>query len=246
MFDVTLNVLSSPAPTKVNSIVPSVDKVKYSSAAACVTFMRLIDPNPLPVTPTIPPRVDADGLAAAVRVTVPLFKPEDGVTVSQVRLLLTDQLVFDVTLNVLFSPTATKFSADSDKLKVAATPACVIAMVCGVNPVPLTVIVAVRGNADGLASAVTVIVPVFVPDDAERVSHVAVPLLTVQFVLDVTVNELFPPAARKLSVAVDTVNDSNLACVTSTVREMPSPVTVISVGDTVRKSGTPACFTSMT
>ena len=110
---------------------------------------------------------------------------------------------------------------------------------------PLTVIVAVRGNADGLASAVTVIVPVFVPDDAERVSHVAVPMLTVQFVLDVTVNELFPPAARKLSVAVDTVNDSNLACVTSTVREMPSPVTVISVGDTVRKSGTPACFTSI-
>ena len=64
-------------------------------------------------------------------------------------------------------------------------------------------------------------------DNGLTVSQDGMPVI-VQLVFDVTVNVLFPPVPAKLSVTGDTVKDSNLACVTATVRVMPSPVTVIS------------------
>ena len=52
---------------------------------------------------------------------------------------------------------------------------------------PLTVMIALRSNVEKLSEAVYETVPSLEPEDGETVSHSA-SLLTVQFVLEVTVN----------------------------------------------------------
>ena len=61
-------------------------------------------------------------LAVALTVTIPLFVPEDGETVSHVSLLPTVQFVFEVMSNVIFSAVEAKLSevADTVKLGLAA------------------------------------------------------------------------------------------------------------------------------
>ena len=104
--------------------------------------------------------------------------------------------------------------ADNIKLGLAALPDCVTLMVCTVTPVPLTVIVAVRCVVPVLAAAVTVTVPLFVPEDGETVSHVSL-LPTVQFVFEVMLNDCCPAVEVKLSVFVDNTNDGEVPiCVT--------------------------------
>lgn len=124
-------------------------------------------------------------LAAAVTVTVPLLLPEVGDIFAQSPLQLTVQLILDVTVNVSASPAAAKLSGSNemDKAGVGAA-ACVTLTVRAVTPVPLTVIVAVRGVVAVLEVVVTVIVPLLLPEVGVMVAQAA-SLFTVQLVLDV-------------------------------------------------------------
>ena len=81
--------------------------------------------------------------------------------------------------------------------------ACVTLMVCVVTPIPLTVIVAVRGVVAILAVVVTVTVPLLLPEVEVTVAQVA-SLLTVQSVLDVILNDFCSPAEVTFSEFVET------------------------------------------
>ena len=70
-------------------------------------------------------------------------------------------------------------------------PACVTVMFL-VAPPPVTVIVADREEVDVLALALTLTDRLPVPEAGDTVSHDALPLLTVQLVLDVTENDFDP------------------------------------------------------
>lgn len=63
--------------------------------------------------------------------------------------------------------------------------------------------VAVREEALALTAAVTVIVPLFEPEAGETDSHVGELLLTVQFVLEMIVNDCCWPVDGKLIEVVD-------------------------------------------
>jgi len=137
-------------------------------------------------------RAEAPVFAEAVTVTVPLFEPETGETVSHVgSLLLTVQDVLEVIVNVCCCPSAAKFKVFGDTVRVGfVVPAtCVTLIVRVVTPVPFIVTMAFRAVLYGFAAAVTVTVPLFAPEAGETVSHVGSLLLTVQAVLDEIVND---------------------------------------------------------
>jgi len=67
------------------------------------------------------------------------------------------------------------------------------------------VIVAVLWDVDEFVAAVTVIVPLLEPEEGETVIHEAVPLLTVQLVLEEIVKDFCSPKDEKLSEDVETV-----------------------------------------
>ena len=102
--------------------------------------------------------------------------------------------------------------------------------IIGVEPVELTVTVAVRAVSAGFAAAVTVIVLSFEPEVWERLSHAA-SSLTVQLTLDVILNACRSPAAAKPSVLGVTVrkrSKTTPVCVTLTVTyPAPAPFIVI-------------------
>ena len=168
---------------------------------ACVTLI-VCEVTPVALTVTITVRSLVVVLAAAVKVTVPSPLPEAGDTVNHTALLLTVQLVLDVTVHVFCSPPAIKLNDDGETIRVGA--ACVTLMVCEVTPVPLTVTVAVRWLAVVLAAAVKVTVPSPLPEAGAIVSHAAL-LLTVQLVLDVTVHVFCSLLAIKLNDDGETV-----------------------------------------
>ena len=90
-----------------------------------------------------------------------------------------------------------------------------VTLIVRVVPPPLIVIVAVREDVEGLAAAVTVTEPLFIPEEGETVSHVAEPRLTVQFMLDVTSNVCCSLLFEKFIEARDMDNDGvNPDCVT--------------------------------
>jgi hypothetical protein len=94
----------------------------------------------------------------------------------------------------------------------------------------VNVIIAVR-CAPVFAAAVTVAVPLALPEDGDTVAQEASELTAVQYMPDVTVTVPVPPEAAKSNVAGETVREAagvSAACVTLTVRSMPpSPVKVI-------------------
>ena len=108
---------------------------------------------------------------------------------------------------------------------------CVTLIVCVVTPVPLTVIDAVSGLVVVLAAAVTVIVPLLLPDAGDTVSQDALPLSTVQFVLEVILNVFCSPSKTKLSEDSETVKvgvEVPAICMTLSVFAVtPVPLTVI-------------------
>ena len=146
---------------------------------------------PPPLTVSVADRWVDDELLEAVTVIVPLEESEDGEMVShdsEPELLLTFQLTFDVTVTGFDSPEWIKLKEDGETSKLGAF--CVTLIVCGITPGRLlsTVMVADRSDDDVLVAAVTVIVPLFVPDDGDTVSHEAL-LLTDQLILDEIVND---------------------------------------------------------
>jgi len=132
-------------------------------------------------------RWDDDELEEAVTVTIPLLEPDSGDTVSHVAaLLLTVQLILEATVNVFCSPDARNSRDVSDTVKTGATPICVTLMVCELTPCTLllTVMVAVREAVIVLAVAVTVIMPLFVPEEDDTVSQDEASLPTVHLSLE--------------------------------------------------------------
>jgi hypothetical protein len=162
--------------------------------------------TPAAFTVTMPVRDDADVLALTLTVTVPLLLPPPGPTVNHETLAPSVHSVLDVTVNVFSSPAAVKSSEEAETervgLGVDVADAWVIVIVFTSTPVALTLMVAARNDADVLASAATVTVPLLLPDAGVMVNHATL-ALTVQFVLDVTVNVFSSPAAAKSRVGVD-------------------------------------------
>ena len=173
---------------------------------------------PPPVTVMVAARWEVDVLTVAVTFIVALFEPEEGNTVSHVAVsLLTFQFVLDRILNVLCWPDDVKLKEDSDTFSVTAVPACVTLMVC-VLPLPVTVMIAVRSELDVLVAAVTMIVPLLEPEDGDTVNQDEAPLLTLQLMFDVIVNDFCSPTLVKIREVVDTDKDNSApACVTSMV-----------------------------
>jgi len=134
-------------------------------------------------------------LASTVRVIVAVFEPFSGETVSQGALSVIVHDVLDVMLNVPveFASSATD-TADVDKFRYAAEPSWFTVTVCGVSPLPVTVMVAVREDAEELATAVTVIVASFEPLSLDKVSQAASSEILHE-VFDVMVNVPVDPAA---------------------------------------------------
>ena len=196
--------------------------------ANCDTSMVRVMPPPVTVTVAVLELVPV--LAAAVTVIVALPEPDDWDTVSQVAdPLLTVQFVLEVMLNVFCSCPEEKLSevSDTDRAGVGG-PACVT-LIFSVFPAPVTVTVPIRSAEALLAAAVTVMVALFEPEDCESVSHVYDPLLTVQFVLEVTVNVFDSPDSAKFSEVADTdrVGVALPDCVMSRVFVIPPPLTVM-------------------
>ena len=127
----------------------------------------------------------------AVTVTVPLFVPEVGETVSQeAEPLLTVQLVLEETVKVFCSPENKKLNEDDDKVNSFSP--CVMLMSRDIPP-PLTVMVASRLVSDELLVDVTVIVPLFEPEEEESVNQVAPFRVMLQLMLEVMVNAFCSP-----------------------------------------------------
>ena len=104
------------------------DTVSVGVAPACVTLM-VCAVTPVPLTVIVAVRCVVPVLAAAVTVTVPLFVPVDGETVSHVSLLPTVQFVFEVMLNDCCPATVVKLSVFVDKTSDGEVPICVTLMV---------------------------------------------------------------------------------------------------------------------
>ena len=112
--------------------------------------------------------------------TEPLFDPEDREAQSHDSLLSTVQLVFEIMLNVLLLLLLppSKFIEDSDTVNTGTNSSCVTLTV-SVFPPAVIVIVPVRGDAEVLDAATTVIVRIFAPEVGDTVNQVASPLLMV-------------------------------------------------------------------
>ena len=161
-----------------------------------------------PLTVIVAVRCEAEVLAVFATVIVALFDPDDGETVSHVSELCTVQLILDEMVNVLFPAADVKLNEPVDKDKDGTKASCVTSTVRVTSP-PLTVIVAVRGDVNVLAAAVTVIVPLFLPEVGETVSHVSA-LCTSQLMSDSMLNDFCPEEDEKLNEVADTLK-GNLA-----------------------------------
>ena len=96
------------------------------------------------------------------------------------------------------------------------------------NPLPLTVIVAVRWEDDVLALAVTVIVLLFEPEDIESENQVAPFRKIVQLVLEVIVNVFDSFEDEKFNEEGDTDKVIGTpVCVTFISRVILPPLTVM-------------------
>ena len=200
-LEVMENVFCSPEGVKLRDFGET-DSV---GGAACVTPMVLV--MPLTLTVMFAVRCDSVVLALAVAVTVPLFVPEAGVTVSHdVALLLADQPALEVMVKECCSPEDAKSNEVGETVRVADPAACDTAMVCSGTPVTslLTVIVAVRPAVVVLALAVTDMAPLFVPADCDTVSQLEASLLTLHRSLELTVNSCCSPSAAKFRAVVVT------------------------------------------
>ena len=228
VLEAIVNDCCSPAAEKSIEVV-EMYRAGVSVAATCCVMLTVRDDTPDPLTVTVAVREEAPVLAAAVMVTVPLFEPLAGETVSHEASLPTSQLVFELMLNDCCSPAAEKSRDVTDTVRagVAAAASCVMLIVFDDTPVPLTTTVVVLWVAPVLTAAVNLTVPSLAPDDGETVSHEAL-LRTFQLMLALTVRDCCSPAELKLNGAVDTSNDGvNASCVMLTVLDpAPRPITV--------------------
>ena len=180
--------------------------------------------TPVPVTVIVAVRCVVFVLAVAETDTGLLFAPVVGDTVSHDSLLLTDQLMFDVISNVLFSAADAKLSEPAETVRVGVAPACVTLMVWFGKPVLLTVIIAVRKVVLVLAAVVTTTVPISAPLLGAMVSQDDASCSTDQLVLDSTTNDFSPPEDANSIALSDTDNvlaDSTIL-VSQAVQTIPS------------------------
>jgi hypothetical protein len=178
---VMLNVAVLLAPALIVNVAGETDKL----GIACVIEIVWVG-TPAAVTVTSAVRATALVLAVTVKVIVPLFDPEAGLTVSHVPELDTLHPVLEVMLNVavLLAPAfIVNVAGETDKLGIA----CVTVIVWIGTPAAVTFTVVVRATALVLAVAVKVTVPLFDPEAGLTVSHVP-ELDTLHPVLEVMLN----------------------------------------------------------
>ena len=183
----------------------AVDSVRIEDAPACVTLM-VCAVTPVPLTVIVAVRCVVFEFAVAETDTELLFAPVAGETVSHDSLLLTDQLMFDVISNVLFSAADAKLSEDVVTVRFGVAPACVTLMVWFGKPILLTVIIAVREVVLVLAEVVTTTVPISAPLLGAMASQDDALCSTDQLVFDSTTNDFSPPEDAKSNALSDTDN----------------------------------------
>jgi len=200
----------------------AVDSVRIEDAPACDTLMvRAVTPVPLTVIVAV--RCVVLEFAVAETDTELLFAPVAGETVSHASLLLTDQLMFDVISNDLFSAAEAKLSEPAETVRVGVAPACVTLIVWFGKPVLLTVIIAVREVVLVLAAVVTTTVPISVPLFGAIVSQDDASCSTDQFVLDSITNDFSPPEyANSIALSdTDNVFTGSVTLVSQAVQTIP-------------------------
>ena len=175
------------------------------------------------VTVTVPERDDDPVLALTDTVTLRLPLPEEGDTVIHDADLLTDQFVLEVTENDLLPDVFEKLNDEGETDTVDEAAAC-DTLTVRVRFPAVTVIVPVREEVEVLADAVILTLPLFEPDDDERVSHDTL-LLTDQLTLDVMLILCEEPDAVKLNDDGETVKTGTRAsCVTIIVSFVLTPI----------------------
>lgn len=223
MFDAMVNECRSLADEK---LIAFVETVRNGAAPACVMLIFLEIPPPLTVMVAV--RSVIEVLAVVLTLIGLLLEPLLGDSVNQsAELRVVFQLVLAVMLNV-FSPAAAEKLNDSVSTVIDAAAAACVTLIVFDRSVPLTVMVADRPDATGLAAALTVTVPSLEPEAGETVSQAVALLLTVQFVFAVTVSVCSPASASKFNELCDTFRDSTKAsCSMLTVLIRSPQLTVI-------------------
>jgi len=121
--------------------------------------------GPIPVAETVMFPVRSIMEMFSVNVTwIVSFPVPDGVTVIQPASPETDQLVFDVTINVVFPAVLATFLFGGETLRMTGTPSCETVTVCDGTPDPVTVIWATRGLTEVFSVKVAKIVSLPVPE----------------------------------------------------------------------------------
>jgi hypothetical protein len=171
-------------------------------------------------------------LAAALTFIVALEVPDAGVNVSHeasAGFLTAAHATFEVTVTGCVDPACRKLSEDVLTASEAATPGCVIVICLLVTPVPLSVIVAVRCVVVVLASAVTFIVALEVPDAGVNVSHEASDgfLAAVHATLAVTVTGSVEPACGNESEELLTASEAAIPGCVIVICLLVTPVPLI-------------------
>ena len=154
---------------------------------------------PIPVKVIMPVRTEVSGFAVQETFSVPLLVPPDALRESQ----LSDSVAVQVVLEVMERgniPPAVGNDRDAGETPRAVEADCwVMETLRLVTPGAEKVRTALRTEAVPLGAAVTVTVPLLLPDTVESVIQSGFPVI-VQVVLDVTATDWAPPAEVKLIV----------------------------------------------
>jgi len=170
VFEVTLKVAVLPLVAVTSRANGETNSVASLAAWVIVTICEV---TPEAETVTIAVRSSVVSFFADVKVTEPLPLPNATFTANQVWSETTDHDTFDIILKVAVLPSAASMSKVFDETERIAFPViCVTVMVCEATPEAETVIMAVRSETDGLASAVMVTAPLLLPDNGLSVNHV--------------------------------------------------------------------------
>jgi hypothetical protein len=223
MLEVITKVAVSLADEKLNVLL---ETVRNANIPSCDTFIVRNIPPPLMVIVAVREEVDVLAWVVTVIVALPELAVVDKVS-QEASPLLTVQLVLEVIVNGRGSPEDEKFNEDGETSKTGVIPTCVTFTIRFIPPA-LMMIVAVREEVDVLAAAVTVIVLLLEPEDEDRVSHVAVPLLTVQLALEVMFIARCSTEDEKSNEEGDTDRTAP-SCVTVTVRDDTPGIALLTV-----------------
>ena len=193
-------------------------------APACVTAM-VCDKSPA-FTVMVALRESVEVFSETIIMTLPSPEPEDGLSVHHERLLSAVQFVLEVMVKEFEMLEDSKYILVMSNCSVALAPACVTVMFCDCSPA-FTVIVAERESMEVFSDTLTVIVPVFEPEEVLTVHQVWL-LVTVHAVLEVMVKVFEPLADSNVKLVLFSCSVGLVpACVTAMVFDRSPAFTVM-------------------